>query len=50
MSKIDKEPDNPNKLCLNLNRMDILEWFREKFMEIGTRSTRQNGKNRGMRI
>jgi chromosome segregation ATPase len=32
--KIDKEPENPNKLRLNLNGMDILEWFRQKFREV----------------
>ena len=32
--KIEKEPDNPNKLRLNLNEMDILEWFREKYREV----------------
>ncbi|KAA6311523.1 Plasmid recombination enzyme [termite gut metagenome] len=29
--KIEKEPDNPNKLQLNLNGMNILEWFRQKY-------------------
>jgi len=32
--KIEKEPDNPNKLRLNLNGMDILDWFREKYKEV----------------
>ncbi|KAA6329000.1 hypothetical protein EZS27_022150, partial [termite gut metagenome] len=31
--KIEKEPDNPNKLRLNLNGANILEWFRGKFSE-----------------
>jgi hypothetical protein len=29
--KIEKEPDNPTKLRLNINGMDILEWFRQRF-------------------
>jgi hypothetical protein len=32
--KIEKEPDNPNKLCLNLNGINILEWFKDKFQEV----------------
>jgi hypothetical protein len=32
--KIEKEPENPNRLRLNLNGMNILEWFRQKFQEI----------------
>ncbi|KAA6309697.1 hypothetical protein EZS27_038865, partial [termite gut metagenome] len=31
--KIEKEPDNPDKLRLNLNGVNILEWFREKYQE-----------------
>jgi hypothetical protein len=31
--KIEKEPDNPNKLRLNLNGMNILDWFRQKYQE-----------------
>jgi hypothetical protein len=32
--KIEKEQDNPNKLRLNLNGMNILDWFRGKYQEI----------------
>jgi chromosome segregation ATPase len=32
--KIEKEPDNSNKLRLNLNGMNILNWFREKYQEV----------------
>jgi hypothetical protein len=32
--KIEKEPDNPNKLRLNLNGMDILEWFEQRFKAV----------------
>jgi FtsZ-binding cell division protein ZapB len=31
--KIEKEPDNPNKLRLNINGMNILDWFRQKYQE-----------------
>jgi hypothetical protein len=32
--KIENEPDNPNKLRLNINEMNILEWFRQKYREV----------------
>jgi hypothetical protein len=32
--KIEKEVDNPNKLRLNLNGINILDWFREKYQEV----------------
>ncbi|MDR2058085.1 MAG: hypothetical protein LBP83_07390 [Dysgonamonadaceae bacterium] len=32
--KIEKMPDNPNKLRLNLNGVDILEWFKQKYQEV----------------
>jgi len=32
--KIEKEPDNPNKLRLNLNGMNILDWFKQKYSEL----------------
>jgi hypothetical protein len=32
--KIEKKQDSPNKLRLNLNGMNILDWFREKYQEI----------------
>ena len=32
--KIEKEPDNPNKLRLNLNGFNILDWFKLKYKEI----------------
>ena len=32
--KIEKEPDNPNRLRLNLNGVDILEWFRAKYQGV----------------
>jgi hypothetical protein len=52
--KMEKEPGNPNKLRLNLNETDILEWFGMKFHEIqkqlvANRKTEIN-KSRGIRI
>jgi hypothetical protein len=32
--KIEKEPDNPNKLRLNINEMDISDWFKVKYQKI----------------
>ncbi|GAB6012816.1 MobV family relaxase [Viscerimonas tarda] len=32
--KIEKEQDNPNRLRLTLNEMNILDWFRGKYQEI----------------
>jgi hypothetical protein len=32
--KIEKEQDNPNKLHLSLNGMNILEWFKQKYQEV----------------
>jgi hypothetical protein len=29
--KIEKEPENPDKLRLNINGMDILDWFKQRF-------------------
>ena len=27
--KMEKEPDNPDRLCLNFNGQNIIDWFRE---------------------
>lgn len=32
--KIEKEQDNPNKLHLTLNGMNILDWFKQKYQEV----------------
>jgi DNA-binding transcriptional MerR regulator len=57
--KIDREPDNPNILRLNLNGMNILEWFREIYQEfqklIGIHvkpkhETELHNKNKGIKI
>ncbi|MDR2065668.1 MAG: plasmid recombination protein [Prevotellaceae bacterium] len=53
-AQIEKEPDNPNKLRLNLNGMNILEWFREKFQEmrqaVGNGKKQANDKSRQMKM
>ena len=45
--KIDSEPDNPNRLRLNLNGMNMLDWFRQKYKEfqqnIGFKSRKEKG-------
>jgi hypothetical protein len=46
--KIEKETDNPNKLRLNLNGMDVLEWFRERFRDVQKKEA--VAKNKGIRI
>jgi hypothetical protein len=52
--KIEKEPDNPNKLRLNFNGMNILEWFQQKYKEFQQRivdNTRQvPPKSKGLRL
>jgi hypothetical protein len=35
--KVEQEPNNPNRLRLVLNGMNILEWFREKAREMKQR-------------
>ena len=32
--KIEKEPDNPDKLRLSLNGQNIIDWFKQKFQEL----------------
>jgi hypothetical protein len=52
--KIEKEPDNPDKLRLNLNGMNILEWFREKYQEaqkkFGINGKQEMNKNKGIKM
>jgi hypothetical protein len=52
--KIEKEPDNPNKLRLNLNGMDILIWFKQKYQEVqqrfNIRKKPEVNKNKGIKI
>ncbi|KAA6336986.1 Plasmid recombination enzyme [termite gut metagenome] len=35
--KIEKEPDNPNKLRLAINGMNIIDWFKQKYKDIQQR-------------
>jgi hypothetical protein len=53
-AQIEKEPYNPNKLRLNLNGMNILEWFREKYQEmrqaIGDGKKQVRDKSRKMKM
>ncbi|MDR0681735.1 MAG: plasmid recombination protein [Dysgonamonadaceae bacterium] len=52
--KIEKEPDNLNKLQLNLNGMNILEWFREKYQEVQEKFSinkkQEANKSKGIRL
>ena len=56
--KMEKEPDNPDKLRLNLNGVNIVDWFREQYQRVKqatnhyTRPTikPEAGKNKGFRI
>jgi hypothetical protein len=48
--KIESEPDNPNKLRLNLNGMSILEWFRQRFQEVKFSKKPEISKNRGIKM
>jgi hypothetical protein len=48
--KIANEPDNPNKLRLNLNGMNILEWFRQRFQEIKFGKKSEIIKSKGIKM
>ncbi len=49
--KIDKEPDNPDKLRLSLNGMNILDWFRQKYQEFKSTIRPSNPqKDKGLKI
>ena len=51
--KIEKEPDDQNKLRLNLNGMDILEWFKEKYQKVQQKTevnTKQPQRNKGFSL
>lgn len=56
--KMEKESDNPDKLRLNLNGMNILDWFREQYQRMKQATchyTRPNikpevGKNKGIKM
>jgi hypothetical protein len=52
--KIEKEPDNQNKLRLNINGINILDWFTAKYQEIqqrfGIDRKPEINKNKGIRM
>jgi hypothetical protein len=52
--KIEKEPDNPNKFRLNLNGMNILEWFKVKYQEVqkqfGIKGKQEMNKSKEIKI
>ena len=56
--KMEKELDNPDKLRLNLNGMNIVDWFREQYLRVKQATnhyTRLNvkpevGKNKGIKM
>ncbi|KAA6342138.1 Plasmid recombination enzyme [termite gut metagenome] len=49
--KIEREPDNPNKLRLTINGMNVVDWFKQKYKEVqqGIRVNTFNvSKNKGL--
>lgn len=56
--KIEKEPENPEKLRLSLNGQNILDWFKQKYQEVkqatnyykrpGTKP--EEGKSKGIKM
>ncbi|KAA6339347.1 Plasmid recombination enzyme [termite gut metagenome] len=49
--KIEKEPDNPNKLRLIINGINIMDWFEQKYKEVQQRikvNTFNISKNKGI--
>ncbi len=51
--KIEKEPDNPEKLRLSLNGSNIMDWFREKYNTLKKRITtniKPNPMKKGRRL
>jgi hypothetical protein len=49
--KIEKESDNPNKLRLAINGMNVADWFRQKYKELQQRikvNTFNVSKNKGL--
>jgi hypothetical protein len=52
--KMEREPDNPDKLRLNLNGVNIIDWSREQYQRV-KQATRLNikpeaGKNKGFKM
>jgi hypothetical protein len=48
--KIETEQDNPNKLRLSLDGVNILEWFRQKYQEVKFRKKPEISKNKGIKM
>lgn len=48
--KIENEPDNLNKLRLNLNEVNISDWFREKFQEVQFSKKSEINRSRGIKM
>jgi hypothetical protein len=49
--RIEKEPENPNKLRLTINGMNVVDWFRQKYKEVQQRikvSTFNVAKSKGL--
>ncbi len=52
--KMEKEPDNPDKLRLNLNGVNIIDWFKVQYQRV-KQATRPNikpevGKSKGFKM
>lgn len=47
--KVEKEPDDPNKLRLSLNGTNILDWFKKKYQEIPDRIKHSQYKIKGLK-
>jgi DNA-binding transcriptional MerR regulator len=56
--KMEKEPDNPDKLRLNLNGQNIVDWFREQYQRVKQATSYyarptikpEAGKNKGIKL
>ncbi|MDR3047923.1 MAG: mobilization protein BmpH, partial [Bacteroidales bacterium] len=50
--KIETEQDNPNKLRLNLNGLNILDWFRQRFdaLQQNISNKRKHGKSKQIKL
>jgi hypothetical protein len=52
--KIDSEPNDPNKLQLNINGINILDWFKDKYQmvqkQFGINRKQEMNKNKGFKM
>jgi hypothetical protein len=56
--QLEKEPDNPDKLRLNLNGQNIIDWFREQYQRVKQTANHyvkptikpEAGKNKGFKL